>query len=210
MKNSYGVVLLLSVFILISSLFTSCTPDVSMVKEGDIIFQTSQLPQHKMIQLITHSAWNHCGLVLADSTKNLVVLEAEQTVKEIPLKEWVSKGEKKHFVVFRLKNSGSILTKGILSKMKKITSWFLGKSADDQFNWSDDEMYGAELVYKVYFLTTGIKLAETKPLKSFDLSSVDVKEKLQDKFKGKIPVNEPVLFPQQLLESTWLTKISEH
>lgn len=198
------------IFLLLTSLLPmSCSPDVSMVKEGDIVFQNLQTPQGKIIQLLTHSDWNQCGLVLSDSTGNLVVLEANQQVKEIPLKAWVKNGEQKKFAVYRIKNEENILTKGILGKMKKVISPFLGKEEDDIFRWDDEKLYNAELVYKIYFLTTGIKLAGTKPLKDYDWSSNEAKQKLKEVYKEKFPANEPAVFPHQLLESSWIKKIYE-
>ena len=196
-------------FVGISVFFFSCSADLSKVKEGDIIFQTSQSQQSKAIQLVTHSTWSHCGLVLADSSGKLFVLEAIQPVTKTPLKDWVKKGEEKHFVVMRIKNADNILTKGILTKMKRIANGFVGKDYDDKFSWNDEKMYCSELVYKIYFFTTGIQLASTKPLKDFDLTSSEIKQKLQERYKGKIPMNEPVISPQQLLESTWLMKVLE-
>ena len=109
----------------------------------------------------------------------------------------------------RIKNAENILTRGILSKMKRIANGFVGKDYDDKFSWSDEQMYCSELVYKIYYLTTGIQLAATKQLKDFDLTSEEVKQKLQERYKGKIPMNEPVVSPQQLFESTWLMKVLE-
>lgn len=194
-------------YISVSMFILSCNPDVSMIKEGDVVFQNLPSASNQTMQTLTHSEWNQCGIVLSDSAGHLVVLEVTDQVKEIPLKEWVKKGEQKKFAVFRLKNSENILTKGILSKIKRITSAFMGKKEDNLFSWNDEEMYGSELIYKVYFLTTGIKLAEIKPLKESNQNNREVKQKLPETYKGKIPVNEPFVSPQQLIESSWLRKI---
>ncbi len=193
--------------LLVCLFLISCSPDVSMVKEGDIVFQNLPTAENQIIQTLTHSDWNQCGIVLRDSIGNLIVIETTRQVKEAPLKKWVSGGEQKKFAVFRIKNSENILTKGILSKMKKITSAYIGKNEDNKLSWSDEEVYNSELVYKIYFLTTGIKLAETKPLKDFDWNNNEVKQKLQEIYKGKIPMNEPVISSQQLITSSWLVKI---
>ena len=110
---------LLSCLFFIQLFFSSCSPDLSVIKEGDIIFQTSLSAQSKAIQSATHSVYSHCGLVLNDSLGKLFVIEAVQPVSKTPLEEWIKKGEDKHFVDCRLKNSQNILSKGILSKMKK-------------------------------------------------------------------------------------------
>ena len=66
--------------------------------------------------------------------------------------------------------------------MKRIAESFLRKNYDEQFNWSDDEMYCSELVFKIYYYTTGLQLATPAQLKSFDLSSDEVKKKLEEIF----------------------------
>lgn len=199
-----------NVFVFIISLFTfhfcACSPDLSQLKDGDIIFQTSASSQSKAIQLATHSTYSHCGIILSDSTGNLFVYEAVQPVQKTPLKDWVKRGEGKHFVVTRLKNANNILSKGILIKMKKIAERFIGKNYDEQFNWSDDEMYCSELVFKIYYYTTGLQLATPAQLKSFDLSSDEVKKKLEERYHGKIPMTELCVSPEQLLKSN-LTEV---
>lgn len=189
--------------------FSSCSPDLSQVKDGDIVFQTSTSSQSKAIQLATHSQYSHCGLVLSDSTGNLFVYEAVQPVKKTLLADWVKHGEGKHFMAMRLKNSENILSKGILSKMKKIADSFTGKNYDEQFNWSDDEMYCSELVYKIYFYTTGLQLTTPVELKTFDLTSDVVKKKLTERYHGKIPMTEWCVSPEQLCKSTLLEQVME-
>lgn len=200
---------MLACLFFIQLFFSSCSPDLSIIKDGDIIFQTSLSAQSKAIQAATHSKYSHCGLVLSDSLGKLFVIEAEQKVLETPLEEWIKKGEGKHFVDCRLKNSQNILSKGILSKMKKIASQQLGKEYDDVFDWSDEKMYCSELVYKIYYYTTGLELSKPVALKTFDLTSPEVKAKLEERYHGKIPLTELCISPQQLFESPLLEKISE-
>ncbi len=200
---------ILTFLFLIQLFFSACSPDLSIVKDGDIIFQTSLSSQSKAIQAATHSTYSHCGLVLSDSMGNLFVFEAIQLVSKTPLEEWIKKGEEKHFVVYRLKNSQNIISKGILSKMKKIASLQLGKEYDEAFNWSDEKMYCSELVYKIYYYTTGLELAKPVALKTFDLSSPEVKATLEERYHGKIPLSELSISPQQIVESPLLEKILE-
>ena len=179
------------------------------MKDGDIVFQNISSEQNKTLQSITHSKFNNCGVVLSDSVGNLFVYEALDSVTQTPLTNWVKKGEDKHFVILRLKTAGNILSKGILSKMKKIAAMQIGKSYDEQFSWDDSKMYSSELVYKIYFYTTGLQLAETKTLKTFDLSNDTLKNKLQELYHGKIPLTELCISPQQIMESSMLEKILE-
>ena len=63
--------------------------DSSMIKDGDIIFQTSLSQQSHAIQLATHSKYSHCGLIFKrkSGVDEWCVLEAVQPVKWTPLAE---------------------------------------------------------------------------------------------------------------------------
>ena len=65
----------------------------------------------------------------------------------------------------------------------------------------------SELVWKIYKEAVGIELGELQELKSFDLSNDIVKKKLQERYKGKIPLDEKVISPADIFESSHLVKI---
>ena len=61
------------------------------LRDGDLIFHTSQSAQSRAIQLATHSAWSHCGIVYKHGA-TWQVFEAVQPVKLTSLAEWVARG----------------------------------------------------------------------------------------------------------------------
>ena len=63
---------------------TAAKPQLQL-KDGDIIFQTTQSSQSKAIQLATHSRYSHVGIVYFDKRQPMV-LEAVQPVRVTPLK----------------------------------------------------------------------------------------------------------------------------
>lgn len=148
------------------------------IQNGDIIFQISKSEQSKAIQLATHSKYSHMGILYCEGNK-WFVFEAVQPVKLTPLKKWINRGRKSHFVVKRLKNSDKILSTDILKKMKIIGEKHLGKSYDLHFQWSDNKMYCSELVWKIYYRAIGIKIGQRQTLKEFDLSHKLVKNKMK-------------------------------
>ena len=79
------------------------------IQNGDIIFQTSKSGQSKAIQLATNSKYSHMGIIY-ENEGDYFVYEAVQPVKLTPLTEWINRGENKHYVIKRLKNSEAILT----------------------------------------------------------------------------------------------------
>ena len=81
----------LAICIFIPNVLKSSNINLSKVKEGDIIFQTSKSSQSPFIMVATHSRWSHCGVVVEKNNK-FYVLEASYTVRLTPLKEFVDRG----------------------------------------------------------------------------------------------------------------------
>jgi hypothetical protein len=186
--------------------------DISLIrsnlKDGDIIFHTSKSKQSKAIQLATKSEYSHIGLIF-NKENGIYILEAVQPVKYTPIEEWIAKGEKKHFVVKRLKNADYVLTKDVIDKMKMIGASYLGKDYDIYFEWSDQRMYCSELVWKIYKQAANIEIGELAKLKDFDLSSDIVQKIIKERYGDKIPYDEKVISPASMFNSDKLFTIYE-
>ena len=169
------------------------------LKNGDIIFQTSKSSQSKAIQIATNSKYSHMGIVYIKDDK-YYVFEAVQPVKLTQLKDWILRGVDNHFVVKRLKERSKYFTENNLKKMFSLCEKFKGKSYDIYFNWSDDQMYCSELVWKLYN-SIGVNLGKLEKLKDFDLSSELVKKKLKARYGNKIPYEESVISPASIFNS---------
>lgn len=178
------------------------------LRDGDIIFQTSTSGQSQAIQLATKSKYSHMGIVYNQNGK-FFVFEAIQPVKMTLLADWVSRGENGHFVVKRLKNADLVLTPEKLSKMKSIGEKFQNKDYDLYFEWSDERIYCSELVWKIYKEATGIEIGELQKLSDFDLSSNIVKQKIEERYGNKIPLDEKVISPAAMFNSDKLITILE-
>jgi uncharacterized protein YycO len=178
------------------------------LKSGDIIFQTSKSRQSKAIQLATGSKYSHMGIVYNENGK-LYVYEAVQPVKLTKIEDLINRGEKKHFVVKRLKNAESILTPEKLERIKSIGKKYKGKNYDIYFEWSDEKIYCSELVWKMYKEATGIEIGEIQKLSDFDLSNELVKKIMTERYGEKIPLDEKVISPIAMFESNELETIIE-
>lgn len=174
--------------------------------DGDIIFHVSLSGQGKAIQLATHSDYTHCGIVFQQKGV-WYVLEAIQPVSITPLQTWITRGDKGHYAVKRLKNAKEVLTKKVLQKMQTVGKTWVGKPYDLYFGWSDDRLYCSELVWKIYYMGAGIALAPPQKLQDFDLTPPEVKQKLQERYGKNIPYQEKVISPSQLFESPLLEDI---
>lgn len=184
------------------------TIDNTLIKNGDIIFQTSKSSQSKAIQLATKSKYSHMGIIYKIDG-DYFVYEAVQPVKLTSLTEWINRGENKHYVIKRLKNADKLLTKKVLTKMKQIGEQFNGKEYDIYFEWSDDKIYCSELVWKIYKQGTNIEIGQLEQLSDFDLTNEIVKAKMNERYGNNIPLDEKVISPWAMFNSDKLITIEE-
>jgi uncharacterized protein YycO len=209
-SNFFRYHLLFIVALICGVHFSSCgsEPQASKasLRNGDIIFHASKSDQSKAIQLATGSEYSHCGIVYIEAGKTYVV-EAVQPVKRTPFDEFVKRGEGGEYVVKRLRNAEAILTDQVLQQMKSEGQKMIGKNYDSHFNWSEDQIYCSELVWKIYQRATGIELGELKKMKDFDFSNRIVKEILHKRYKDEIPWEEPVISPADIFESKELVVV---
>jgi len=172
---------------------------------GDIVFQTSTSAQSNAVQAATHSAYSHMGIVLRQNDKPMV-LEAVQPVKFTELNAWFARGKGQHYVVKRLNSPISAESR---SRFNLEAAKYIGKPYDLTFEWSDEKIYCSELVWKIYKEAVGVELAPLAKLGSFDLTSSAVKSKLKERYGSNIPVNEPVIAPSAIFDSSLLITIDK-
>jgi hypothetical protein len=177
-------------------------------QNGDIIFQTSKSSQSKAIQLATNSKYSHMGIIY-ETDGQFYVYEAVQPVKLTKLNDWIKRGENSHYVVKRLKDSEHLLTKENFKKMKVFGEKFKGKSYDIYFEWTDDKIYCSELVWKIYKGAFDIEIGDLQELREFNLTSKVVKEKMNERYGDKIPLDEKVISPSAMFDSDKLETIAE-
>jgi uncharacterized protein YycO len=192
-------------------IFVSCQRKESAsigkdLKNGDLIFQTSQSAQSQAIQLATKSKYSHCGIIYKDDGKYFV-FEAIQPVQKTPLDKWISRGKDSHYVVKRIKNADKILTEANLAKMMTAAKKLEGKDYDLYFEWSDDKIYCSELIWKIYKEGTGLEIGKLQELKDFDLTNPAVQSKLKERYGNNIPLHEKVISPGAMFESNLLMTV---
>ena len=162
---------------------------------GDIIFHTSKSLQSPIIQKITDSKLSHCGIIYI---KNNIpyVFEASNKVKLTRLEAFINNGVDKKFEVFRYKKELSINDQ---KNMFLYAQDQLGKSYDLKFEFSDNEMYCSELVWKIY-KSVGIELSSPTKFIDYDLSSKEALNLIESRYNTKINLNEDVVTPIQITQ----------
>lgn len=178
------------------------------LRDGDIIFQTSQSQQCEAVRIATNSKFSHCGIIYQIDGKNYVY-EAVQPVKITPLEDWITHGKDNAVVVKRLKNAAEVLTPATLQKMKEYGKQFKNRDYDLYFEWSDKKIYCSELVWKIYKNGANIELCKLESLKNFNLSNPKVKEILAERYGNNIPLDEKVVAPSQLVDSDALITVMD-
>lgn len=181
------------------------------VVNGDIIFHESQSSQSKAIQLATNSKYSHCGIIYWDHGQ-CYVLEASSKVKATPIKEFIERGEHRHYVVKRLRNSKEILNSvEVLKKMTDVYySKYSGKPYDIYFEWSDERIYCSELIWKFYKESLNIEIGHLQHLKEFDLSNETVSATLKERYGTEIPLEELVISPAAIFNSDKLETVIDN
>ena len=181
----------------------------NIIQNGDLIFHASLSNQSKAIQLATKSKYSHCGIIYKLNAE-YYVFEAVQPVKLTPLDKWIARGKDGKYVIKRLKNADEVLTVETLKLMQQIGEMYMGKSYDLTFEWSDEEIYCSELIWKIYQKATGIEIGKLEKLSDFDLSHEIVQTKMKERYGKDIPLNETVISPKAIFESNLLKTVKRN
>ena len=178
----------------------------TQLRDGDLIFHTSQSAQSRAIQLATHSPWSHCG-ILYKRDGQWQVFEAVQPVKLTPLAAWIARGKGGHFITKRLRDAGTALTPAALQRLKAAGQPMVGHSYDLYFGWDDSRIYCSELIWKVYQRGLGRRIGKLQQLRDFDLSHPAVQAKMKERYGKRLPLSETVISPVSIFNSPELVTV---
>ena len=115
-------------------------------REGDVVFQSLQhAPLVNTIEGVTESPYSHCGLV-AKRADEWVVIEALDGVEETALREFLVRGRKHGFAVYRLRDEYQLLVQQTVANART----YLGLPYDARYQMDDEKIYCSELIYKAF------------------------------------------------------------
>jgi uncharacterized protein YycO len=183
--------------------FASAAQARETLRDGDVVFHTSRSAQSVAIQRATKSPYSHMGVILHRDGKPFVY-EAIATVRYTPLPKWAARGDGGQYVVKRLKSG---LTRAQTKKLRASAAEFEGRPYDLYFEWSNERIYCSELVWKMYERALGIEIGGRQKLREFDLSDERVRAKIRERYGSKVPLNEPVISPAAMFDSTLLESV---
>lgn len=111
---------------------------------GDIIFQSLQpAPLVNAIEGVTQSPFSHCGIVMQKGGQTYVC-EAFDGVEMTPLKEFLKRGRRQGFAVYRVKE----MSEAKKLELTQVVQAYLGRPYDVRYRMDDENIYCSELIYK--------------------------------------------------------------
>jgi uncharacterized protein YycO len=186
----------------------SAAADPSALRDGDLVFQTSRSAQSVAVQRATGSRYSHMGIVLLRNGKPFV-FEAAGTVRYTPLNRWVARGAGSRVIAKRLRDAATLLDLQGLRRLRQEAGKYAGRPYDPTFEWSDQRMYCSELVWKIYQRALGIRIGELQKIGELRLDDPAVRIKLEERYGDRVPLEEPVVSPAAMFDSTALVTVME-
>lgn len=181
---------------LIEPLSAQETP-ISDVREGDVIFHTSQSSQSPLIQLGTRSHITHCGIVVMKNDKPYV-LETLKTLTLTPLEKFVARG----------KDGRYWLKRSDMENIKIEYAHYLGKPYDLAFSFDNEIYYCSELVYDIYKKQLGIELCKPKQVGDYLILGTDKFDKIESTMKRRgISKGQYAVAPVDIFKSEYLHSV---
>ena len=181
---------------LIEPLSAQDTP-ITDVREGDVIFQTSQSSQSPLIQIGTRSHITHCGIIVMRDGKPYV-LETLKTLVLTPLDQFVARG----------KDGKYWLERSDKENIKIDYTHYLGKPYDLAFSFDNDIYYCSELVYDIYKNQLGIELCKPKQVGDYLILGTDKLDKIENTMQRRgITKEQYAVAPVDVFESEYLYSV---
>ena len=181
---------------LIEPLSAQDTP-ITDVREGDVIFHTSQSSQSPLIQIGTRSHITHCGIVVIKDGEPFV-LETLKTLVLTPLDKFIARG----------KDGKYWLKRSDRENIKIEYAHYLGKPYDLAFSFDNEIYYCSELVYDIYKKQLGIELCKPKQVGDYLILGTDKLDKIESTMQRRgITKEQYVVAPVDVFESEYLHSV---
>lgn len=203
MKKTFmilGIILLLIALpfgSIVTETLSSQTEPIKDIREGDVIFQTSQSQQSPLIQIATQSTISHCGIIIIKDGKPYV-LETLKTLVLTPLDKFIARG----------KNGKYWLKRSNKENIKIKYGSYLGKPYDLAFKFDNDKFYCSELIYDIYKNQLGIELCEPQKVSDYLILGTGKIPQIEKAMKKRgIAKDQYAVAPVDVFESVYLKDV---
>ncbi len=169
------------------------------------MFTGSQAGQGAAITAATGSPFTHCGVVFSREG-TLLVLEAVQPVRVVPLEVFMQGGAPESFAARRLKQAPD---PAALARAKTWAAAQIGRDYDSRFGWGDDRLYCSELVWKT-FAKAGIELCALRRVRDYNLQHPAVRKLIAERYGSmdRLPMDEKIVAPSDLAASPLVQEVT--
>jgi len=149
------------------------------------------------------------GVIFKASTQ-LFVFEAVSPVQKTTLLSWISRGKGHRYAVKRLRSAESKLTAETIDNMRRLGTAWLGRPYDLKFQWSDDDLYCSELVFKLFERGAGVRLGRLQRAGDMNLDNPLVQKALKQRF-AEVRFNpaETVVTPDSIFNDSQLVDVEQ-
>jgi hypothetical protein len=171
-------------------------------QEGDLIFQS--LIRSELVRVIegaTHSDFSHVGVLRKDGSGNWKVVESIGSVHETPLWQYIARGRRDHFAVFRLQAGYAKFIPKFETELDK----YYGRPYDFRFAMDDDFIYCSELPYKAFLSASGIKLGRLSTVGELDWKPFE--KSIREMDGGGLPLDRVLISPVNLSRAKELSLV---
>jgi hypothetical protein len=203
MKKTFmmlGIILLLIALpfgSMVTESLSSQTEPIKDIREGDVIFQTSQSQQSPLIQIATQSTISHCGIIIIKDGKPYV-LETLKTLVLTPLDKFIARGKDGKYWLKRSNKENIKIKYGS----------YLGKPYDLAFKFDNDKFYCSELIYDIYKNQLGIELCEPKKVSDYLILGTGKIPQIEKAMKKRgIAKDQYAVAPVDVFESVYLKDV---
>lgn len=172
------------------------------LQTGDIVFQQISGELGRLVQGVTESELDHCGIIAVNPDGSIDVIEAITRVQRTPIEEWVNRGQKRRILVLRPTEELSRKAELVISSAET----FLGRPYDILFKMDDESLYCSELVWKAYLRGTGVMLQTPEALT--DYRFMPYLPQILWITRGESPFERDFITPVGLSQSPYLQEIS--
>ena len=203
-KTLFVLIIIIAIIVLpfgsmLTETITAQTEPFEEVKEGDVIFQTSQSQQSPLIQIATRSKISHCGIIVMKNGKPYV-LETLKTLVVTPLDKFIARGEGGKYWLKRSNKENIKIKYGS----------YLGKPYDLAFKFDNGKFYCSELIYDIYIKQLGIELCEPNKVGDYLILGTDKLPKIEKAMKKRgITKEQYAVAPVDIFNSEHLNSVDE-
>lgn len=169
------------------------------LRTGDVVLQTHGGRLGKVIQGVTQSPFDHCGMIIVERGR-IRVIEAVGPVREVSLDQWVARGEGRKVAVYRPTDALAERVEAAVQAARRL----LGRPYDIAYELDDAKIYCSELVWKAW-KAAGFELSAPEPLRAMNWAPWTAH--ILSITGGELPLDRMIVSPVALTRSALLVLV---